>query len=639
MTLIETQQRFYVLDRRISAIAALVSGKSYEGISWALVGDHVVFGCKITQGFSAADMLLALEGEAAGDGAHYNPFRVAVPTNHGRYPNVAHAYGSIFYSMDVNKTIQQDDALLLGDAPGVATTGRHDIVFVYVGQQGPAVGILEGTATAACYANFQANGLETALYPFWTGAWVTARWYKADEGVSHGGVNYFCILAHTSQEPPNAAYWTVSYDPTNMPVGCMAVARVYVQFGDTGIANARIADIRDFVGRLMSDFNELCEAKGDLAVGLEADEWDNLTVGSDGQVLLADSGETLGLKWDTLFRQNAIIGGSLDVWQGATSFAAIAHATKLRNGFTYLKSGTMVHTAARNTDVPVPSDGLPNYSVFLDCTTADADIAAGDYCQFRHCMEGYIFKHLKGRTATLSFWVKAHKTGIYCVAFHSSNGDRSYIAEYTVNVADTWELKTITLTFNASGGTWDYINGIGLNISWSLACGSTYHGAAGSWLTGAYSATANQVNGVDSVDNDFRIAWIGLFEGAVKTDFAYRPYAQELALRKRYYHEEGGGIAYEAPGIVGVIAATTQADMANRFPVEMRTAPTITFSAAADWLVLCENWYAISNIVASLITTRNCRIDATIAGATAGRAAVLHNNNTTAARIYYDAEL
>lgn len=39
------------------------------------------------------------------------------------------------------------------------------------------------------------------------------------------------------------------------------------------------------------------DATGDLAVGSGANTADNLTVGSDGDVLTADSGETLGVKW------------------------------------------------------------------------------------------------------------------------------------------------------------------------------------------------------------------------------------------------------------------------------------------------------------------------------------------------------
>lgn len=43
----------------------------------------------------------------------------------------------------------------------------------------------------------------------------------------------------------------------------------------------------------------LWDAKGDIAVGLGPDAADNLAVGSNGQVLTADSAQTLGVKWAT----------------------------------------------------------------------------------------------------------------------------------------------------------------------------------------------------------------------------------------------------------------------------------------------------------------------------------------------------
>lgn len=40
------------------------------------------------------------------------------------------------------------------------------------------------------------------------------------------------------------------------------------------------------------------DAKGDLIAASGADAADNLPVGTDGQMLYADSGETTGLRWD-----------------------------------------------------------------------------------------------------------------------------------------------------------------------------------------------------------------------------------------------------------------------------------------------------------------------------------------------------
>lgn len=43
--------------------------------------------------------------------------------------------------------------------------------------------------------------------------------------------------------------------------------------------------------------NNVLDAKGDIPCGTAADTWARLAVGTNGQVLTADSGETTGLKW------------------------------------------------------------------------------------------------------------------------------------------------------------------------------------------------------------------------------------------------------------------------------------------------------------------------------------------------------
>ena len=91
--------------------------------------------------------------------------------------------------------------------------------------------------------------------------------------------------------------------------------------------------------------------------------------------------------------------------------------------FQYIKLVTgAIHDISRSTDVPTATEAntLANYSLLLDCTTLDATIDAGDLVTISQTIEGYNYKHLEGRTATLSFWVKATKTGTYCVSFRNS---------------------------------------------------------------------------------------------------------------------------------------------------------------------------------------------------------------------------
>lgn len=282
--------------------------------------------------------------------------------------------------------------------------------------------------------------------------------------------------------------------------------------------------------------------------------------------------------------KNAIINADFDIWQRGTSFAAIANNATSADRFRYSKDTTgAIHTITRDTDVPTTAQAGAkiNYSFKVDCTTADGAMAAGDTLNLTYPMEGYDFKRFVGQSGTLSFWVKAHKTGIHCVSFQSSGQDRSYVAEYTVSVADTWEYKTVTLTFDYAGGTWDYINGIGLRINWALMEGATYQTVAGAWQNGNYFATANQVNACDSTDNNFWLSHVQFEVGSNATSFEQRPIQEELALCQRYYEIMGGvsdTIDFNAYQIAGAAF-----QLPIFFRVSKRVAPTVTKNGT--WIV------------------------------------------------------
>jgi len=298
-------------------------------------------------------------------------------------------------------------------------------------------------------------------------------------------------------------------------------------------------------------------------------------VALDSSIALAD-----------LRRKNAIINGDFNIWQRGTSFAAITNATYNVDRFVYYKTGAMVHTVSRDNDVPTQAESghKSNYSLKVDCTTIDAAIAAGDHCSIRQKIEGYNLAPFMGNTVTLSFWVKATKTGIYCIGFTNSGNDRSYVAEYTVNTTNTWEKKTITLTFSDSGGTWDYINGTGVQMMWSLAAGTNFHAVANAWVVGNKRATVNQVNACDNVANNFWLSQVQFELGNVTTPFEYRLIPDELALCQRYFCKSYDQGTVPGANVVNGRCQWSCSDLANAdstvqlnvvHPVVMRAVPTI----------------------------------------------------------------
>ena len=233
--------------------------------------------------------------------------------------------------------------------------------------------------------------------------------------------------------------------------------------------------------------------------------------------------------------QNAIINGDFNVWQRGTSFSSVANLTYTADRWIYAKSGVMVHDVISSTDVPTVAQAgrLISNSLKIDCTTIDSSIGSGDFNLLTQKIEGYNFVPLAQKAMTLSFWVKATKTGIYCAAFRG--GNRAFVAEYTVNASNTWEFKTISILPSPASGSWDYTNGTGISVDFVLAVGSVYQTTANTWQTGNFFGTANQVNACDSTSNDFFIAAVQLEAGSVATPFEYRTIQQELFLCQRYY--------------------------------------------------------------------------------------------------------
>ena len=269
--------------------------------------------------------------------------------------------------------------------------------------------------------------------------------------------------------------------------------------------------------------------------------------------------------------RNKIINGKMDIAQRGTSFPAMGSAYCLDRWMRYSTASEVV-TVSQQADAP-SSNEFQN-SLRIAVTTADASIAAGDLSVIDQIIEGYNVRDLIGRDFTLSFRVRSSKTGIHCVNFKNSGADRSFIAEYTVNAADTWETKSVTVPGGLiTAGTWDWTNGIGLRVSFALAAGSTFRTTANAWQTGNFHATANQVNCLDTIGNIFAITGVQLEAGAIATPFEHRPYGAELALCQRYY--EIGFARWRGWTTTGSV----NYGVSVPFKITKRVAPPLTFSS------------------------------------------------------------
>jgi hypothetical protein len=297
----------------------------------------------------------------------------------------------------------------------------------------------------------------------------------------------------------------------------------------------------------------------------------------DGNIGFTSNLQTSALNGGPLAgTRNRIINGDMRIDQRNAGAAvtvnnsAAFYATDRWFGFGMTTAG--VFTLNRSTSSPT---GFTN-SLAATCTTADASIAAGDRYFVNQAIEGFNaadlgFGAAGAQAVALSFWVQSSLTGTYCATLINSAGDRSYVAEYSIAVANTWEYKTIYIPGDTAG-TWLSDNGTGVSVRFALATGTTYQTTANAWAAGNFNATSNQVNWMSSSSSrTFRITGVQLEPGTVATPFERRSYGQELALAQRYY-QVFGDLNLTISGR-STNAATTV--MPIVFRTTMRTAPTV----------------------------------------------------------------
>lgn len=331
----------------------------------------------------------------------------------------------------------------------------------------------------------------------------------------------------------------------------------------------------------------------------------NLTGNVTGGTVVAESynnGQLAGLR-------NKIINGAVIVNQrrqlgnaGTTtsSTSTATNALQCPDRWSYVSNTTAVMSVFQANDGPATALNLP-YSYKFSVTTADSSAGASEYFSAVQVIEGYEITSLVNKTFTISFWVKSSVTGTYSIALWNQIGAganiRSYVAEYSIGSANTWEYKTITvLNGLPTTGAWYYDMNAGVTIGWALYAGSSQSTAnTNAWNTANYFASTSQVNAVGTIGNVFALTGVQVEVGSVATPFEHRPFAAEFQLCQRYYEKSFSYGVTAAQNVVftdgaayGIATFSNQPFAANvSFAVPKRITPTVTTYApdntTANW--------------------------------------------------------
>ncbi len=198
----------------------------------------------------------------------------------------------------------------------------------------------------------------------------------------------------------------------------------------------------------------LVDAKGDL-VSASADNTPAiLTVGNNGETLLADSSTSTGLRWQGNFAagKNKIINGDFGIWQRGTSFTNLTSGSYCADRWivTSQDSGMDV---ARTAFTPGTAPIAGYESNFYASITVNA---TGTDERFEQRIENVTT--FAGQTITVSFWAKSNITtdAIQYVRvrqnFGSGGSANVDTTSSTISLTSSWTRYSVTLAVPSISG-------------------------------------------------------------------------------------------------------------------------------------------------------------------------------------------
>jgi hypothetical protein len=286
--------------------------------------------------------------------------------------------------------------------------------------------------------------------------------------------------------------------------------------------------------------------------------------------------------------KNRIINGAMVIDQrnaGASVTPTVSGTYTLdrwRAGLSVASKFSVQQNAAAVT----PPVGFVNY---LGCTSlSDYSVGASELFNIGQRIEGYNIADLNwgtanAKTVTLLFWVRSSLTGTFGGSLRNSAQDRSYPFSYTISVANTWELKSVTIAGDTSG-TWLTNNSIGIGVRFSIGTGSTFSGTAGAWSGSTFYSSTGATSVVGTNGATWYVTGVQLEQNTSATPFERRLYGQELINCQRYFEKSynvsvAPGTAGSGLGAISAVAYTAASNrpfLGIQFQVAKRADTTIT---------------------------------------------------------------
>jgi hypothetical protein len=350
--------------------------------------------------------------------------------------------------------------------------------------------------------------------------------------------------------------------------------------------------------------------------------------------------------------RNRIINGAMTISQrngtSSVTITSTADNTYTLDRWAVYGSNSSRFSVQQDAGAVTPPAGFTDY---LGVTSLSAySIGVNDVFYVSQFIEGFNTADLdwgtaNAKTVTFSFWVRSSLTGTFGGSFQNSAVNRAYPFTYTVNSANTWEQKSVTIAGDTTG-TWLTTNGVGIRVGFGIGVGSNRSGTAGSWQAGNLNSTTGATSVVGTNGATWYITGVQLEVGTQATSFEYRQYQQELALCQRYAYRIGADatVVY-ARFCAGFNETTSAMNGCMHFPVSMRTSPSLTTTGTASNYTINSGISSlftatsVPTVSANSTTVTTANITTAASGLTGGQGALLISNNNASAFLLFTAEL
>jgi uncharacterized membrane protein YgdD (TMEM256/DUF423 family) len=344
----------------------------------------------------------------------------------------------------------------------------------------------------------------------------------------------------------------------------------------------------------VATFIDLANAKGDIYVATAARTPSVLPIGTNGQVLVADSTTATGISWKTFYNptavagKNAVINGAFDIWQRGTSVGVATSTSPYTADRWQIINGVATSALTISRQATGDTTNLPNIQ-YCARVQRNSGQTANSISYLMQSMETSNSIPYAGKAVTLSFYARA---------------GANYSSASSILTTNVLTGTGTDQNANSYTGTATPINtGVTLTTTWQRFTASATLATTATEIGVAFYYTPV---GTAGPNDYYEITGVQLEVNSAATPFsrATSSLQAELAACQRYYYRIFPGAVSKFIGN-SYSTSTTVSTAIGPFPVKMRIAPTALEQSgtAGDYSLAHANSVTVLSGVPSIGTS------------------------------------